>query len=158
MIWRLSSDMKRFRKLTTGHHILMGRKTYESLGKPLPNRINVVITRNKLYRPEGVLVFPTIAEALDHCRKNGEEELFVIGGGEIYRTLLPDTDRMYITKVMTSPEGDTFFPEFDNEDWMVTLEEAHLADEKNDHNFIFLDMERRETKNAGQWFPDTEHE
>jgi dihydrofolate reductase len=158
MIWRLSSDLKRFKRLTTGHHILMGRKTFESLGRPLPNRTNIVVTRNKDYRPEGALIFNSVPEALQHCRDAGEDELFVIGGGEIYRSLIPAADKMYLTRVMTAPEGDTYFPEFDEGAWMVTLEEAHLADQKNDHNFIFIDMERREAKNADGSFPDTERE
>jgi dihydrofolate reductase len=157
MIWRLSDDMKRFRRLTTGHCILMGRKTFESLGRPLKNRTNIVVTRNSSFRAEEAEIFPSIKAAVAFAELSGEDELFVIGGGEIYRAFLPVADRIYLTRVLAEPEGDAFFPDFAEEEWMVTLEEAHLADEKNDHNFVFIDMERRKAKNAGEWFPDTEH-
>ncbi|MCP4123364.1 MAG: dihydrofolate reductase [Bacteroidetes bacterium] len=158
MIWRLSTDLKRFKRLTTGKHILMGRKTFESLGKPLPNRTNIVVTRNEDYKAEGVVVFPSLVSAMAQCRKDGVEELFIIGGGEIYKKMLPVSDRLYLTRVLAEPEGDTYFPEIHDEDWMIVLEEAHLADEKNDHNYIFVDLERREAKSADESFPDTEHE
>ncbi len=142
LIWRLSDDLKRFKKLTTGHHILMGRKTFESIGKPLPNRKNLIITRNKDYKVEGGFVFQDIESAIDFAKENGEDELFIIGGGEIYRKLLDRTERIYLTKVHTSPEGDAFFPELESEDWFVFHEEAHLANEKNEHNFVFVDLVR----------------
>ena len=149
MIWRLSTDLKRFKRLTSGHHILMGRKTFESLGKPLPNRTNIVITRNPDFEYEGVLVFSDMDEAVKHCQKAGEDELFIIGGGEIYKQMIPEAERMYITKVLATPDADTFFPDFEESEWEVTSEEAHLPDEKNDHAFIFVDLERRESKSVG---------
>jgi dihydrofolate reductase len=155
MIWRLSDDMKRFRKLTTGHHVLMGRKTWESLGKPLKNRVNLVVTRKPDYRAEGAEVFGSIHGALQYAKVNKEVELFVIGGGEIYKALLPAANRIYLTRVLASPEGDAFFPDFPEEDWMVTFDEAHRSDEKNDHDFVFLDLERRDAKNAGESFEDS---
>ena len=158
MIWHLSNDMKRFRRLTTGHHILMGRKTYASLGKPLKNRTNLVVTRNAEYSSEGFEVFTSLEAAIEYAKANGEEELFVIGGGEIYKALMPIANRIYLTKVLAEPDADAFFPEINEEDWMVTFEEAHLADEKNDHAFIFIDLERRLSKNAGEWFPDKDRE
>jgi dihydrofolate reductase len=143
LIWRLSEDLKRFKKLTTGHHILMGRKTFESIGKALPNRTNLVISRNASIEMTGVFCFTDIQKAIEFAKENGEEELFVIGGGEIYRKLLPETDKIYLTKVHATPKGDTFFPELKEMDWNVVSEEAHLADEKNEFNFVFLDLERR---------------
>lgn len=148
MLWRLSTDMKRFRRITTGHCILMGRKTFESLGKPLPGRTNIVVTRNKDYRPEGTVVFSSIYDGIDHARKQGEEELFVIGGGTVYEQCLDRADRLYLTRVLADPEGDAFFPDFDESEWEVVREEAHLADERNEHAFIFLDLERRGAKSA----------
>lgn len=143
LIWRLSDDLKRFKRLTTGHHILMGRKTYESMGRALPNRTNVVVTRSKNYQPEGIEVFNDIDAAIEFAKSNNEEELFIIGGGEIYKKLLPIADKIYLTKVHASPEGDTFFPDLDESNWEVEAEEAHLANEKNEHNFVFLDLIRK---------------
>lgn len=158
MIWKLSDDMKRFRRLTTGHHVLMGRKTFESLGRPLKNRTNIIVTRQEDYKAEGAEVFHSVDAAMAFARENGEEELFIIGGGEIYTMLLPAADRIYLTRVLADPEGDAYFPEIDGAQWRVILEEAHLADDRNDHDFVFIDMERRGTKSAGGSFPDMERE
>ena len=143
MIWHLRHDMQRFRRLTTGHTVLMGRKTYESLGKALPNRENLVVSTNAQFNPHDALVFTSIPAAIEHAENNGEEELFIIGGGQIYAATMELADRIYLTRVLAEPEGDTWFPEIEEELWMVTFEEAHLADEDNDHPFVYMDLERR---------------
>jgi len=113
LIWKLSADLKRFKHLTTGHFLLMGRKTYESLGRPLPNRTHLIITRNSNFKaPEGHFVFHSVEEALIFCTKRQMEKLFVIGGGEIYKEALPLCNVLEITEVEASPEGDTFILTF----------------------------------------------
>lgn len=143
LLWKLSDDLRRFKRITSGHAVLMGRKTFESLGKPLPNRTNLVVTRDENFAAEGTHVFNQINEALEYARSEGEEELFIIGGGEIYQMMLPAANKMYLTKVHTQPEGDTFFPEIHDEEWDVINEEAHKADNRNEFDFVFLDLERR---------------
>ena len=111
--WHIPEDLKRFRKITTGHPIIMGRKTYESIGKPLPNRTNIVITRNRDYREEGVVTCFSLKEAIEWAsRAPGSDEVFVIGGGEIFKEALPIADRIYLTEVNWPFDGDAFFPEF----------------------------------------------
>lgn len=114
--WDIPEDMKFFKTKTTGHIILMGRKTFDSFNKPLPNRLHVVITRQKDYKPEGAHVFHTIEDALAFCRTQTPqwgEEVFLIGGGEIYRQMMDVTDRIYLTEIHREFEGDARFPEFD---------------------------------------------
>lgn len=114
--WRIPEDLKFFREKTMGHIMIMGRKTFDSLGKPLPGRLHVVLTRQKDYAPEGAHVFHTVEEALDFCRKQTNQwgdEVFVVGGGDIFREFLPMTDRIYLTEIHKEFEGDAFFPEFD---------------------------------------------
>ena len=143
LLWKLSDDLRRFKRITSGHAVLMGRKTFESLGKPLPNRTNLVVTRDENFAVEGAHVFNQINEALEYARSEGEEELFIIGGGEIYQMMLPAANKLYLTKVHAQPEGDTFFPEIHDEEWDVINEEAHKADDRNEFDFVFLDLERR---------------
>lgn len=114
LIWHISEDLKRFKALTTGHPVVMGRKTYESIGRALPNRRNIVISRNTELKIEGVEVVDSLEKAIAMC---GAEDLFVIGGGEIYRAALPIADRLYLTQVAQSPDGDTFFPEINSGQW-----------------------------------------
>ncbi len=140
--WRLSADLKKFKKLTTGHRILMGRKTYESIGRPLPNRRNVVITRNPDYLVEGVEIFSSLEKALEVARSQNESEIFIIGGGEIYRQCLDYADRIYLSRVKVVLEGDTFFPELDLEEWQEIEKQEFKADEKNDYDFDFIILER----------------
>ncbi|WP_035467503.1 dihydrofolate reductase [Algoriphagus mannitolivorans] len=144
LIWRLSADLKRFKNLTTGHHILMGRKTFDSLGKPLPNRTHLIITRNKDFQaPEGHYAFDSIEEAFIFCNKIGLEELFIIGGGQIYNESIALADQLEITEVDMSPEGDTYFPEIDPKIWEETSREEFSADEKNECDYAFVTFERR---------------
>ena len=144
LIWKLSADLKRFKNLTTGHTILMGRKTYDSLGKPLPNRTHIIITRNSEFQaPEGHYAFTSLEEAIIFCNKIGVEKLFIIGGGQIYKEALPICDQLEITEVDAAPEGDTFFPEIDLNQWLETGREEFPADEKNEFPYAFVTYEKR---------------
>ncbi len=138
--WRLPNDLKHFRRLTTGHAIVMGRKNYESIGKPLPERTNIVVTRNRDYRVDGCLIAHSLDEALRLA--GGDPEIFVIGGAEIYREALPRADRLYLTQVHAVVEGDTFFPEIDLKDWKEIAREQHAADEKHAYAYSFVVLER----------------
>ena len=135
IIWHLPDDFKRFKELTSGHHIIMGRKTFESFPKPLPNRTHVVITRQKNYNPEGCIVVNSIEEAFEICPKS--EDIFLIGGAEIYKLGLPFTDKIELTYINETFEADAFFPEIDFSEWKLTNEEFHPKDEKHAHDFSF---------------------
>lgn len=141
--WRLSTDLKRFKALTMGHHLLMGRKTYESVGRPLPGRVTVVITRQEGFAPEGVTVVHSLEEAIRVAAAANDAEAFIAGGAEIYQQSMHRADRMYLTRVHADVEGDTFFPDFDDvSEWRLTDAEHFDADEKNEHPFSFLTYER----------------
>ena len=138
--WRLPRDLAHFKKLTLDHTVIMGRKTFEEVRRPLANRRNVVITRHREFRPHGVTVVPSLEEAL--ALGATEREVFVIGGGEIYRLALPRADRLYLTVVHAQVEGDTTFPEFDSAAWALEEEEHHPADEKNAFPMTFRTYSR----------------
>jgi len=140
LLWYLPTDLKHFKSITKGHTIVMGRKTFDSIGKPLPHRRNIVITRAKALEIEGAEVVNTIAQALELC--SDEEEVFIVGGAEIYKLAMPATDRIYLTTVHRSFEGDAYFPEINMDLWKVTAEEKHEADEKNNIAFTFSTLER----------------
>ena len=112
LVWRLPEDLKRFKKLTTGHPIIMGRKTYQSIGRPLPDRINIVVTRDINLEITGCIVVHSVVEAIDKAKEFDQEEIFIIGGAEIYKETLPLADRLYVTKVDMEVDGDAFFPEY----------------------------------------------
>jgi dihydrofolate reductase len=135
LVWHLPNDFKRFKALTTGHHIIMGRKTFESFPKPLPNRTHVVITRQKEYNPEGCIVVNSIEKAIAICPEN--ETSFIIGGGEIYNLGLPFADKLEITKVHYSFEADAFFPEINPNDWKEIQSEFNPADDKHQYTFTY---------------------
>lgn len=118
--WHVPQDLKRFRRLTLGHHILMGRKTFESIGRPLVKRISLVISRDRSFRPEGVHVFGNLNKAIAFAKKAGEKELMVIGGAQIYAQMLPKTEKIYQTVILKDFEGDAFFPEPNENDWRQT--------------------------------------
>ncbi len=141
--WYLPADLKYFKKITTGHHIVMGRKCYESIGRPLPKRTNVVVTRNPFFIATGCLVTHNVAEAVQLAEANGEEEVFIIGGGQIYEIALPHVDRIYLTEVDLEVEGDIFFPEIDKNNWTLVKETKHQADEKNEYDYTFKILERK---------------
>jgi dihydrofolate reductase len=132
--------MRHFKALTTGHTIIMGRKTFESVGRPLPDRRNMVLTRDPDYRPSGVVVVHTLEEALR--RADGESEVFVVGGGEIYEIALPLADRLYLTIVHDDFAGDVFFPQIDPNDWSLRSDVRHDADERHAVAFSFRLYER----------------
>jgi len=135
LVWHLPDDFKRFKNLTTGHHIIMGRKTFESFPKPLPNRIHIVITRNKNYHPEGAVVVHSIQDALEFAKK--DEQPFIIGGGEIYKLGMDVADKIELTRVHNTFEADTFFPEISSKKWELVSEEYHTKDEKHKFEFTY---------------------
>ena len=141
--WRLSSDLKRFRELTMGHHLVVGRKTFESIGKPLPGRQMIVVTRNPGFRPEGCLIADTVQTALELAKRRGEAEVFVIGGAEIYAQTLDVADRIYLTQVHAVVEADTFFPEHNPDSWTEMQSIFHPADDNNKYAFTFEVLERK---------------
>jgi dihydrofolate reductase len=142
LLWRLSSDLKLFKSLTTNHAVIMGRKTYDSIGRPLPNRINVVISRQVDLILEGVFVVSSLKDALAFASKEfPEKSLFVIGGGEIYRQALPSANRLFRTLVETTCDGDTFFPDLSDE-WHCVSRVHYLKDEKNEFDFWFETWEK----------------
>ena len=144
LVWKLSADLKRFKNLTTGHYLLMGRKTFESLGRPLPNRTHLIITRNPEFKaPEGHYAFHSVEDALIFCTKRQLEKLFVIGGGEIYKEALLLCDVLEITEVEAIPEGDTFFPNLDTAIWKEKEREEFAADETNEFPYAFVTYEKR---------------
>ncbi|WP_343535292.1 dihydrofolate reductase [Pedobacter sp.] len=141
LLWHLPADLKHFKNITTGHTIIMGRKTYDSIGKPLPNRRNIIITRQNGLSIEGVEVVNSLDEALALCKT--EAEVFVIGGAEIYKQAIAVSHRIYLTRVHQEFEADAFFPELDNEIWKEIEKVDHLPDEKNKFAYTFSTLERR---------------
>lgn len=135
LVWHLPNDFKRFKSLTTGHHIIMGRKTFESFPKPLPNRTHVVITRNKNYNPEGCIVVDSIENAISICPEN--ETSFIIGGGEIYNLGLPFADQLEITRVHHSFDADAFFPEINSDEWKEIQTEFNQIDDKHQFDYTY---------------------
>ncbi|MEG1075528.1 MAG: dihydrofolate reductase [Mucinivorans sp.] len=134
LIWHISEDLKRFKSLTMGHPIVMGRKTFASIGRALPGRQNIVISRDKALKIDGVDVVASMEEAIKIASTDGE--IFIIGGGEIYHLALPLASKLYVTQVEQSPQGDTFFPEIDENEWLETHREEH-------EGFAFIDYSRR---------------
>jgi dihydrofolate reductase len=142
LLWRLKKDMQWFKKHTSGHCVLMGRKTFDSLGKPLPNRKNIVITSKPSENSEDLIFFKNIEEGISYAKEHGETELFVIGGGEIYKQLLPKSETIYLTIVDCEPEGDTYFPVLDYNNYQIIFEEYHESDDENEYPFSFIIMNR----------------
>jgi dihydrofolate reductase len=140
--WSLPADLARFKRLTMGHHLLVGRKTYEAIGRPLPGRRMVVISRRSDYAPAGVEVAESPAAAVARAAAAGDDEAFVAGGGEVYRQLLPRAHRLYLTQVGGRFAGDTRFPAIAQREWRLTAREDHPADERNPHPYSFLTYER----------------
>lgn len=138
--WKLPADMKRFREITTGHPIVMGRATFESIGRALPNRLNIVMTRDKNYTAEGCRIVHSLQEALQAGA--GNDEVMVIGGTSIFVQFLPLAERIYLTVIDHDFEGDAYFPEFDETQWRETERRAYEPDEKNLYRYTFLTLER----------------
>jgi dihydrofolate reductase len=139
--WRLSSDLKRFRALTMGHHIVMGRKTYESLGRLLPGRTSVVVTRNAHFRAPGAVVVNSLEAALDACAR--DHDIFVIGGAEIFREVVQRADRIYLTVVEADVDGDVYFPDIDWSAWREVSRQSYGAAEHDEypHQFVIYDRQ-----------------
>lgn len=138
MPWHLPADLAYFKKTTSGHAVVMGRKTFQSIGKPLPNRTNIILTRDKEFQAEGCHIIHSIDEAFDFAK---DGKLFIIGGAEVYRQFLPHANRVYLTRIHTSFEGDAFFPEL-TEEWKLVSTDPHEPDEKNQYKYEFQIFER----------------
>jgi len=144
--WHLPEDLKFFKRTTMGKPVLMGRKTYDSLGKPLPGRLNIVVSNNKdLQLPEGVLLYNDLQKAIERLEEEKNDEVFIIGGGKIFADTIHQLDQLYITRVHTTvPDANAFFPHIDHSQWKLVWEEAHEADEKHAYPFIFQQYKRIE--------------
>ena len=142
LIWHLPNDLKQFKRLTTGHCIIMGRKTFDSIGKPLPNRTSIIISRNLDFQIQGCITVSSLENAILEAKKIETEETFIIGGAEIYRLALPTVDKVYLTEVHHAYEGDTFFPEIDKNIWHETHREDFEKDEKHLVNYSFVELGR----------------
>jgi dihydrofolate reductase len=141
LIWYLPADLKRFKKTTLNHVVIMGRKTFESLGKPLPNRTNIIITRDKKYKAEGCVVVNSLTEALK-AAKNIDENPFILGGAEIYKQAMLFADKLDLTFVHHKFDADVFFPEIEKTIWKETSRSAYKADDKNKYDYSFITFER----------------
>jgi dihydrofolate reductase len=141
--WRLSTDMKRFKVITMGQPLIMGRKTYETIRRPLPGRTMIIITRNKAYHADGCIIAESLDEALRLAEEGGKGEVLVIGGGEIYRQALPKVDRIYLTTVHAHVPADVFFPELNMDEWKEIRREEVLAGEKDSYPTTFRILERK---------------
>ncbi|GHS99784.1 dihydrofolate reductase [Bacteroidia bacterium] len=142
LLCHLPADLKHFKEITSGHTVIMGRKTFDSLPKgPLPNRKNIVISRNKDLKIEGAIVYSSLDYAL--IKLMDEDEVFIIGGAQMYAQILPDADKLYLTKIHAEfPEADVFFPSINYHEWREVSRETHLADEKHPYSFTFVEYER----------------
>ena len=143
--WYLPADLKFFKRTTSGHHIIMGRKCFESIGKPLPKRTNIILSRNPYYVVSNCIVCTSIEEALSLAEEQEQEEVFIIGGGEIYKAAWEYLDRIYITEVDIKIEGEnlTYFPEVDEKEWNLISKDDQQPDERNEYKYSFLLYERR---------------
>lgn len=142
LIWHLPEDLKMFKRLTSGHPIIMGRKTFDSIGKPLPNRTSIIITKNPEFQIEGCITVHSLEEAIEAANEIEENEAFIIGGAEIYRLALPFADTIYLTEVHHSFEGDTFFPAIDKDIWEEVNRTDHDVDEKHLYKYSFVELEK----------------
>jgi dihydrofolate reductase len=141
LLWKLSDDLKRFKKLTTNHCIVMGRKTYDSIGKALPNRTNIIITKNKNFHVDDAIILHNIQDVIEYAKSKNETELFIIGGGEIYKQALEITNKIYLTKVDVDIDGDTFF-HYNTQEWRICYEELIAKNEKNEYDSTYQELER----------------
>ncbi|HKK76990.1 MAG TPA: dihydrofolate reductase [Saprospiraceae bacterium] len=141
--WYLSSDLKYFKKTTLNHHVIMGRKSFQSIGRPLPKRTNIILTRDPFFIATGCITAHTLEEALNIAHENGEEEAFIIGGAQIYNIALPYLDKLYYTAVDAEPAGDILFPEINWGDWRLLSQKDHPAGERDDYPFSFKVYERK---------------
>ena len=142
LLWRISDDLKRFKRLTLGHPVIMGRKTFESIGKALPDRTNIVITRHSDFRADGVVVARSLEEAIEIASKQEEKEIFIIGGGEIYQQALPLCRKLLLTEVESDAEGDVFFPDYRAAGFTREVSREARTDEKTGLRYAWVDLER----------------
>lgn len=146
MPWRQSSDLKRFKAITWGKPLIVGRRSHEAIGRPLPGRETIVLTRDRSFHDDGVHIQHDLADALGLAEAMAEEmdasEIICVGGGEIYRLLMPKAQRMHLTEIDATPEGDVLFPEYDASQWRETFREEHAAGGRDDHPFTFRDLVR----------------
>jgi dihydrofolate reductase len=139
LLWTIPDDLKRFRAITKGHPVIMGRKTFESIGRPLPDRPNIIVTRDSALSHDGMIVTHSVEAAIEKAKELDREEIFIIGGGQIYKEALPYTDKLYLTLIDDEREGDSFFPPYEDEFTNKTFEEPH---EWNGIKYRFVDLER----------------
>ncbi len=150
MPWHLPADLARFKRITLGKPVLMGRRTHESIGRPLPGRLNLVLSGDPGYRAEGCRIVRSLEEALDVAAEDRAPELAIIGGGGVYAEAMPVADRIFLTRVHAAPEGDTFFPEVNPQEWEEVSREERAADERNPFDMSFLEFVRRGRRTAAQ--------
>lgn len=141
--WHLPADMHYFKETTQGHFVIMGRKNYEAEGKPLPDRTNIIITRKENFSAPGCFVFKTIDEALEYCQDQNQQEIFIIGGGEIYKQTLEITQRIYLTIIDIEIDGDVFYPKLNFDDWQVLKKWDYKKDERNEFDHTYYVLERK---------------
>ena len=145
--WHLPDDMKYFMQTTKGHHVIMGRKNHDSIPekfRPLPHRTNIVVTRQKGFKATGCIIVHSVEEGIELANENKEHETFIIGGAEIYKLGVPISHRMYLTEINAEIEGDTFFPEFDRQNWKETSRIHHVADARHAYSFEFVVYEHNQ--------------
>jgi dihydrofolate reductase len=143
LIWHLSDDLKNFKKITSGHCVIMGRNTYESIGRPLPNRTNIILSRNKDYNVKGCIVLNSLSDALTYSGKLGEEEAFVIGGQAVYNAAYDIADKLYLTKVNASPSGNAFFKKIQLNHWKLISQKSVKRNEHNDFDYEMMELLRQ---------------
>lgn len=144
LLWQLPDDLKHFKELTSERAVIMGRKTFESIGRTLPNRTNIIITTNPNFVVNGAIIVSSLTQALEKAKEDTDGEVFIIGGGMIYAEALPIADRLYLTHVDTEfPDADTFFPEVNCDEWDTTYTESHPADDRHPYDFRYATYERK---------------
>ncbi|MGB9674288.1 MAG: dihydrofolate reductase [Anaerolineales bacterium] len=141
--WHLADDLKRFKRLTIGHYLIVGRKTFETIGKVLPGRKMIVLTKDKQYNIEGVKIFTNLEDAIQFVKEQGEDEVFIAGGGQVYQLAIPYIDKMYLTLVHAKTNANVFFPNIDWEDWIEIESLYHERDEKNQYDFTFKILQKK---------------
>jgi dihydrofolate reductase len=141
LLWRLSADLQRFKRLTLGHHILMGRKTYDSIGRPLPDRTSIIISKDEKLSIDGAVIFNSVEKGIEFAKQQNETELFVIGGGNIFTQTMHLATTIYLTEVKIKLEGDTYF-RHDPNDWYISHQEFTPSDEKNEYDTIYIVLKR----------------
>lgn len=143
LIWHLPADLRHFKQKTMGHPMIMGRKTFESIGKPLPGRTTIIVTRQEDYQAEGCIVVYSVEEAIAKGKELDSEQVSIVGGAEIYKQALPYVDTLYLTEVHHAFDGDTFFPDLQKEEWQEMSAESHQQDEKNEYAYTFKELRRK---------------